>query len=62
MFSAENAKIFQSYALLARSRAAIGSQPESLSGVISGRSAVEVIDELEVLFRRHYEKVANPEM
>jgi len=29
--------------------------------VISGRSAVEVIDDLEVLFRRHYEKVANPE-
>lgn len=29
--------------------------------VISGRSAVEVIDELEVLFRRHYEKIANPE-
>ena len=26
--------------------------------VISGRSAVEVIDELEVLFRRHYEKLA----
>ena len=29
--------------------------------VISGRDAVEVIDELEVLFRRHYEKHANTE-
>jgi len=29
--------------------------------VISGRGAAEVIDDLEVLFRRHYEKVANPE-
>jgi hypothetical protein len=29
--------------------------------VISGRGAVEVIDELETMFRRHYEKVANPE-
>jgi len=29
--------------------------------VISGRDAVEVIDELEILFRRHYEKTANPE-
>jgi len=28
--------------------------------VISGRAAAEVIDELEVLFRRHYEKYANP--
>jgi len=26
--------------------------------VIHGRSAVEVIDELEILFRRHYEKLA----
>jgi hypothetical protein len=26
--------------------------------VISGRDAAEVIDELEVLFRRHYEKLA----
>jgi hypothetical protein len=26
--------------------------------MISGRDAVEVIDELEVLFRRHYEKLA----
>jgi hypothetical protein len=29
--------------------------------VISGREAAEVIDELEILFRRHYEKFANPE-
>jgi hypothetical protein len=29
--------------------------------VISGREAAEVIDELEILFRRHYEKQANPE-
>ena len=29
--------------------------------VISGRDAVEVINELELLFRRHYEKFANPE-
>lgn len=29
--------------------------------VIHGRYAVEVIDELEILFRRHYEKHANPE-
>jgi hypothetical protein len=29
--------------------------------VISGRGAVEVIDELETMVRRHYEKVANPE-
>ena len=29
--------------------------------VISGRDAAEVIDELEILFRRHYEKIANPE-
>jgi hypothetical protein len=29
--------------------------------VISGRDATEVIDELEVLFRRHYEKATNPE-
>jgi hypothetical protein len=29
--------------------------------VISGRDAVEVIDELEILFRRQYEKHANPE-
>ena len=28
--------------------------------VISGRDAVEVIDELEILFRRHYEKLAKP--
>ena len=27
--------------------------------VISGRDAAKVIDELEVLFRRHYEKIAN---
>jgi len=26
--------------------------------VVSGRDAVEVIDELEMLFRRHYEKLA----
>jgi hypothetical protein len=29
--------------------------------VIHGRDAVEVINELEVLFRRQYEKLANPE-
>ena len=29
--------------------------------VIQGRDAVEVIDELEVLFRRHYEKLVGPE-
>jgi hypothetical protein len=29
--------------------------------VISGRGAEEVIDELEALFRRHYEKFINPE-
>ena len=29
--------------------------------VISGREAAEVIDELEILFRRHYEKHANTE-
>ena len=29
--------------------------------VIHGRDAVEVIDELEIMFRRHYEKHANPE-
>jgi hypothetical protein len=29
--------------------------------VISGRDAVEVIDELEILFWRHYEKAANLE-
>jgi hypothetical protein len=29
--------------------------------VISGRDAVEVIDELEVMFRRHYEKLSKPE-
>jgi hypothetical protein len=29
--------------------------------VISGRGAVEVIDELELLFRRHYEKFISPE-
>jgi hypothetical protein len=29
--------------------------------VISGRDAAKVIDELEVLFRRHYEKVVKPE-
>lgn len=29
--------------------------------VISGRDASEVIDELEVLFRQHYEKAVNPE-
>jgi len=28
--------------------------------VISGRNAVEVIDELELMFRRHYEKFAKP--
>lgn len=29
--------------------------------VIHGRDAVEVIDELEVLFRRHYERQATPD-
>jgi hypothetical protein len=29
--------------------------------VISGRDAVEVIDELEVMFRQHYEKLSKPE-
>ena len=29
--------------------------------VIQGRDAVEVIDELEILFRRHYEKHITPE-
>ena len=29
--------------------------------VVSGRGAVEVIDDLELMFRRHYEKIANPE-
>jgi hypothetical protein len=28
--------------------------------VISGRDAVEVIDELEILFRRHYENLSKP--
>ncbi len=28
--------------------------------VISGRDAVEVIDELEILFRRHYENLPKP--
>jgi hypothetical protein len=29
--------------------------------IIHGRDAVEVIDELEVLFRRQYERLANPQ-
>jgi hypothetical protein len=29
--------------------------------VIHGRDAVEVIDELEILFRQHYEKYINPD-
>jgi hypothetical protein len=29
--------------------------------IISGRDAAEVIDELEILFRQHYDKATNPE-
>ncbi len=49
------------YPMLDRSRMLNETSVLMTQHVIQGRDAVEVIDELEVMFRRHYEKLVNPE-
>ena len=46
------------YPMLDRSRMLNETSVLMTQHVISGRNAIEVIDELEIMFRRHYEKHA----
>jgi len=51
-------RLSATYPMLDRSKVLNETSVLMTQHVIHGRSAVEVIDELEILFRRHYEKLA----
>lgn len=51
-------RLGSTYPMLDRSKMLNETSVLMTQHVISGRDAVEVIDELEVMFRKHYEKLA----
>ncbi len=53
-------RLAATYPMLDRARILDAASHLMTQHVIHGRAAVEVIDELEVLFRRHYENLLKP--
>jgi hypothetical protein len=51
-------RLSATYPMLDRSKVLNETSVLMTQHVIHGRAAIEVIDELEILFRRHYEKLA----
>jgi len=54
-------RLSATYPMLDRSKMLNETSVLMTQHVMQGRDAVEVIDELEILFRQHYEKFSSPE-
>lgn len=54
-------RLAQTYPMLDKSKMLNDTSALVMQHVIQGRDAVEVIDELEIVFQRHYERLKAPE-